>query len=142
MKRNFSNIMAITFTIFVIAIFFAINTAIPFFSDDADCAFLNGKQINNVGDIVSTLRFDYYNINGRILCNIAALVSILQGETFFNIANTFFFILAIILLYKTGTKQGEQFKPLTLVITIIGLLILSTGIDSLYYWASGSTNYL
>lgn len=142
MKRNFSNIMAITFTIFVIAIFFAINTAIPFFSDDADCTYLNGKQINNVGDIISILRFDYYNINGRILCNIAALVSILQGETFFNIANTFFFILAIILLYKTGTKQGEQFKPLTLVITIIGLLILSTGIDSLYYWASGSTNYL
>lgn len=83
-----------------------------------------------------------YGINGRLLCNITAILSIMAGEAVFNVVNTIMFVLVIALIVKSVPVSSPSKKPLLTIITLWGLLILSTGADSLYYWASGSSNYL
>jgi hypothetical protein len=141
-KYQMQRYAAVALFIFTVIVFFLMNVEVPFFSDDADCMYLFGHQISGFKGIIDTVVYDYNGINGRILCNAAALSSIMLGETAFNIINTIFFSAAIIFIFRSIKTEHPDRIFFLLSLTIIGLLSLSTGVDSMYYWASASSNYL
>src|SRR5574344_782449 len=144
MKNNISRqeyIVAVLFIVIVV-FFYLMNVDIPFFSDDDSCMYLFGHRISTAKDLFNAIVFDYKGINGRILCNVTVLLSIMMGETVFNIINTLFFIAVIpLIIIHIGITHKERIWLFFSVATI-GFLMLSTGVDSMYYWASAASNYM
>ena len=124
-------------------LFYVMNTLVPFFSDDLNCVYVEGRHIANITDFFASLRNDYLYINGRLIIDGAVLAVILMGENVFNVINTLLFGVAIVLFFRQIGISGDAIhKTFFLILTLIGFLSLSTGVDSLFYWAAGASNYL
>ena len=136
---------AFLFFVLIVAslLFYVMNTLVPFFSDDLNCVYVEGRRIANITDFLASLRNDYLYINGRLIIDGAVLAVILLGENVFNVINTLLFGVAIVLFFRQIGISGDAFhKTFFLILTLIGFLSLSTGVDSLFYWAAGASNYL
>ena len=124
-------------------LFYVMNTLVPFFSDDLSSLYVEGQHIAGVSDYFAALRYDYLHINGRLLIDGAVLLVVLLGESVFDVVNTLLFALATGLFFRQIGVGGNAFrKAFFLTLTLLGFLSLSTGVDSLFYWAAGASNYV
>lgn len=121
---------------------YLMNSYVPFFSDDMHCAYYGSKLADNLKDVIQILCYDYNTCNGRIIPNLMVLLAVRAGENFFNFINTLITAAAFIMLWKTASVRKGKNVLLTFLVLSIGFLSLSTGIDSLYYWAAGASNYV
>lgn len=142
MTQNVQKYIIYTLCILFIVSIFLMNSYVPFFSDDMHCTYFGSKNISSLSDIIQLLRYDYIECNGRIIPNLLVMLTVKAGEKTFNVINTLLTFTAVIMLWKTISIKHESCKLLSFLVLIILFLSLSTGIDSLYYWAAGASNYV
>lgn len=118
------------------------NSYVQFFSDDLQCTYFENHQINSLSDIFNVLRFDFENVNGRIIPCLLVLLTVRAGEFVFNIVNTIFTVTAFALMWRVVSYKDKENELLSLFLLAIAFLLLSTGVDSLYYWAASASNYV
>jgi len=141
-KQSSGRLLTVIIAVAAVAAFYAMNVCVPFFSDDLLCNLYHGRPISSASELWASLQDDYRFINGRIIAVLFSKLSVTLGDTFFNVANTMVYLLALALLYRCAAVKTSWQGPLTMVLIVIGLTALSTGVDNLHYWASGATNYL
>lgn len=137
------------FTCIVVAIcFFLFNYFVPYYDDDVWYAlrYVPGETlspISNFSDILISQYHHYIGENSRALIHITlqSLLAVLPDYAF-DIVNTLIFMLLIwcMALYTQGCKGTP--RSLTLLLTVAGIYWLMPDMDYLFYWASGSLNYM
>ena len=125
-----------------LVLFYVMNTIVPFFSDDMACTYYDNKPITDAESFLKSLVYDYRFINGRLLIDALVLLFVLAGDAVFNVVNTVCFGLAVYLFYRHIHVRDAASAPFFLVLTLVSFFLLSTGIDSLFYWAAGASNYI
>lgn len=140
--------IAIIVTLSITAIiFFCLNFFVPYYDDDVWYAlrYIPGvtlSPISNFSDILLSQYHHYIGENSRCLIHIAlqSLLAILPDYGF-DIVNTLVFIL---LLWLTAryTQQNKSVQPSTLLMIVTAIYLLLPDMDYLFYWASGSLNYM
>ena len=137
------------FTCIVVAIcFFLFNYFVPYYDDDVWYAlrYVPGETlspISNFSDILVSQYHHYIGENSRALIHITlqSLLAVLPDYAF-DIVNTLIFMLLIwcMALYTQGSKESP--RPITLLMIVAGIYWLMPDMDYLFYWASGSLNYM
>ena len=129
-------------------IFFCFNYFVPYYDDDIWYAlrYIPGESlapITNCTDILESQYHHYMGENSRALIHIAlqSILAILP-DVGFDIVNTAVFLLLVwcMAIYTQGHRDTP--RPITLLISLIGIYALLPDMDYLYYWAAGSLNYM
>jgi hypothetical protein len=142
-SERLSGVVSVLLLLFCIVSYYLINTDVPFFSDDLHCLYReNGQRMTGLADAFSILGEEYLRINGRLIPDLLVKIAVFEGDAFFNVFNTLMMVLLLWMLLRVTRPRHADRRLLCLAELITGLFLLSTGIDSLYYWASGSSNYL
>ncbi|MCR5484382.1 MAG: DUF6056 family protein [Clostridiales bacterium] len=127
---------------------FVLNRATPFAADDFNYHFIYWDKcspetaITSFSDIITSMKYHYSVVNGRILLHTIVEAFILIGKPVFNVVNPAVYVVFTFLIYKhcVGSSK-EKNAPLFLSINImLWLFLRSFGQTTL--WLDGSVNYL
>lgn len=129
-------------------VFFCLNFFVPYYDDDVWYAlrYIPGETlspINNFSDILVSQYHHYIGENSRALIHITlqSLLAILPDYAF-DIVNTLVFALLLLCMALYIQQGNGKLQPITLLMCIAGIYWLLPDMSYLFYWASGSLNYL
>lgn len=101
----------------------------------------NTKRITNPIQIIPSMVTHWKTWGGRVVNHSLLQFTFMLGIKFFNIINSIFFILYIILIYKYINSKDKYNIPLLLCILSFVILFVPTP-NYTIMWKSGSANYL
>ena len=133
----------IIFLLSIVIAFYLQNLAIPFFADDyVWIGRLSHKSIaNDIVEWFSILDFSPTTC-GRLTCHLGVQILLEFGELFFDFANTVLFLATIILMALYCFRHEYLSLGLPWLLLSVALLYLIPTAETLFYWGSGSANYL
>ncbi len=100
-------------------------------------------RITGIKDIVSSMTYHYYEINGRVLLHGILEVFTFIGKPFFNVVNSLMYVILSFLIYKhcIGLRKSKHNLLLYLAINVmLWLFVQRWGQTTV--WMTGSVNYL
>ena len=142
-KSKFQVIWIIIFVTVSIATFWFHNRAIPFYADDY--AWINQLDHYSIwDDIIQRFRtLDFQPTTcGRLTCHLAVQFLLPFGELFFDIVNTIMFATVVWLIAKLCFSSLNRKKILPWILIVLSQLYICPNSATLFYWGSGSANYL
>lgn len=126
-----------------------VNLLYPFCMDDDWYATLlySDEKIKNLLDVFDAQKWHYMNWGGRSITHSMLQLTILAGDSFANIANTFMIIVSaviIVFIAEMMTRKKECFVNRILYIDgVMGLMLgLNANWQLTMFWQSGAANYL
>ena len=134
--------ISLKITLGLIAIsFFVLNLFTPYIGDD----YLLKCNLNNFIDIVVQNYNHYFLTNGRLVSHFFSRLFLLLPKIWFNIFNTFIYIIFLLLIYKHATldlavRKNKAYIFLILINCSIFLIGLRWG--HVFLWLDGACNYL
>lgn len=114
------------------------NTLTPLMSDDL---LFDKSLYHSIGDIFYQEYLQYFNWTGRSVLQICLKFSSLMPKNFFNIINSFMFVVLSLLIYANiqGRKKQDIFLYMTIQLFLwLGVVDFSQTI----LWLGGACNYL
>lgn len=133
-------------TIYVIIVasvlFYMINVAVPFFTDDIGFLFKTDYELlDSLSDIVIRVKDEYFNLHGRLLANFYShFIVVCLGEHGFNIVNALCFLLLILVSMKYLKLKSDN--VLCVVLIVLGYTLVSDTYRGLFLWGVGAGNYM
>jgi len=146
-SANIQSIIILAVFIFILMYFF--NYLTPLASDDFNYHFIYwdhctpDTRINGFKDIISSMAYHYYEINGRVLLHGILEVFTFIGKPFFNVVNSLMYVMLSLLIYKhcVGLRKSKHSLLLYLAINVmLWLFVQRWGQTTV--WMTGSVNYL
>lgn len=130
-----------------IALFYAMNLIIPFFSDDLGYHFRSGlagkEEYSSVFQVLADSVRGYWESAGRVVCTFfMRFYSGYLGEQLFNIFNTVMFAVLVFLIGLFCIPKRSRSSIAGWTTIFMFLYVLSTGEDELYYWGAGAGTYI
>lgn len=129
----------------IAAFVYAMNSFMPYYDDDIwySYRYVAGEELSplrHIGDVFESQYWHYINENGRAVVHVI-LQTLLEflPECLFDILNTMMFLLLLTLVAKVA---DGRLHVLTICFAAAAVLWLLPAGDYLFYWASGSLNYL
>lgn len=145
MNRKTTTIIILLATAIV---FLCLNLFVPYYDDDIWYAlkYIPNEilaPITQFSDILTAQYHHYMGENSRALVHIVlqTLLATLPDRGF-DILNTIVFLLLVWLATRYTQPAGRKTEPLPLLLTIVGIYGLLPDMAYLFYWASGSLNYM
>ncbi len=109
---------------------------------DSDEVINTGDRVENVGDIITSMKAHYNTVNGRIVLHFIVQFMLLLGKPVFNVFNSAIMVLLIVLMYiHCKGKNKRQSAPLFLLIAF-AVWTFSPAVSHTVFWLDGSINYL
>ena len=137
--------------IFIVTFFLIRNMLIPMAFDDYVYAFIwNGtfsqglsslERVNSLYDVFISQWTHYFTWGGRIISHTFVQFFIMIGKEYFNIANTFIFVILLWLINKIGTND-KTFTTFNLVWIFLGIWVCTAQLAFTTIWLSGTCNYM
>lgn len=125
-------------------LFYVMNIWTPLFVDDFFYCFIfkTHVHINSFCDVIKSQYLHYLEMNGRFIPHFfAQYIEGVWGKPFFNVINTFVFIIFLYVLSITVDQKKECFyKTITVSAASVFLFIPTFGQS--FLWMTGSFNYL
>ncbi|HQH13554.1 MAG TPA: DUF6056 family protein, partial [Candidatus Sumerlaeota bacterium] len=139
----------IILAVFIFILMYFFNYLTPLASDDFNYHFIYwdhctpDTRINGFKDIISSMAYHYYEINGRVLLHGILEVFTFIGKPFFNVVNSLMYVMLSLLIYKhcVGLRKSKHSLLLYLAINVmLWLFVQRWGQTTV--WMTGSVNYL
>ena len=142
-KNCFRKVFIIFFLVCIAVLFYLRNSAVPFYSDDYGWAWMLPHESfwGDVKLLLSKLNLQPQTC-GRLTCHLACQFLLTLGEPFFDWINTVIFLLTVILVVKFSFSSENRLNPVAWCWVVGALLYGVPNSESLFYWGSGSCNYL
>lgn len=137
-KRNQKII--ILFGIFISVLI--LNSLTPLIAGDYSYSFgKNGERTANLLDIIVRQIDHYFTWGGRSVAHTIAQIFLMYPKWFFNISNSFIYIIFIYLIYL-HVKDDKEDKPLIILLIHFAIWFLIPVFGQTVLWLTGSCNYL
>ena len=127
-----------------IGLFYILNNIIPFFGDDFFSKYhiRTGEFLDSFPKMLDSAVCSWHDFIGRLIPAITMpIITVLLGEQFYNVFNTFL-LLAICLLLLKVSKTNLHEKGFLITCIIIFALLFCLNKNDLLFWCAGSVNYL
>lgn len=125
---------------------FLLNYLTPIYADDYYYSYVFGadpeRRVNSIFDIFQSQYNHYFSMNGRTVTHFLAQLFLLIGKPYFNIINTFGFIIFGMLIYYHAFLSFKNIKILPLFFVFFSLFIAVPCFGQSFLWITGSANYL
>lgn len=135
----------LVFAVFLIGIlFYLLNYFTPLAADDYSYLFsmYDGERITNLKDVLLSEYAQYFSWNARILVHTFAQIFLLIGKKYFNIINTFVFILLGLLIYYHSTNLKLKEHISLLMFIYCALFLFTPAFGESFLWLTGACNYM
>lgn len=131
----------------LIGLFFILNLKTSYITDDWHFKFIfdgfwpneNTKRVNDISDIIISMKNFYSMSGGRIMAHSALQAILLFDKLVFDIINTVMFILEGYILYRIVSFRRN---PFVILIFFGSLFCFIPSFGETCLWVSGSVNYL
>ena len=126
--------------IFISMLIFNILT--PYIQDDFQLKYIfnRNSKINNLFDIILSLKLYYFEWGGRVLAHFFAYIFLLLPKWIFNIINSIIYSVNIYLIYLISRGNQKNNYKYILLIHMIVFIFFPTFAQS-FLWLDGSCNY-
>ncbi len=130
-------------------VFYLFNSVVPYYSDDWWYTFIHERgsypvrRIESFCDIVESQCNHYVVVNGRsLVTGLVQLVVTFCSKELFNIFNTFFYLLLIVLMVRYAVPRQAWLNPTIWIVAVACLFFMIPCHYDSMMWATGSINYL
>lgn len=130
-------------------IFFLFSREVPYYSDDWWYSWIQEQEgyptqrIATMGDVVESQYNHYMTVNSRVFVNgLVQTVVSFCNKPLFNVLNTGFFLLSVLLFAMLSLPRVSRREPLAWLFIIVFLFFAMPCHYEALMWATGSISYL
>ena len=141
MKTKYS-IYPCVLLVIMMLFFILMNIMIPFYGDDYAFMYTpSGKRIQTFLDVINSTATMWMSWNGRILPNLLGYTfPSFLSESVFDLLNALIYFLTIICIVLFLWHRWNKVGIIGITVLLIGLFYINR--DDVFYWCTGSVNYL
>lgn len=128
----------------IFAFLFVCNSLTLFMADDYSYrfCFTDGRLIENVSQIIHSMRGHRYNMNGRLVAHTLVQLLGMAPLWVFDILNAGMFTIQLALIMKIGRSENQPRNNLLLLAVFGALWVFTPAFGQVCLWQDGSINYL